>query len=235
MSAAIPPTLLDDLHHLHSQLEGLRGQLERGPRQIKAHQANVAKLTAEAQAAHDKVKQTRIAADTKQLDLKSSEDRINNWRVKLNECASNKEYQALTEQIAAAEMAGSVLADEILEMLEKVDTLVVAAGEADKVLDAGKQELAKVTATVEQSAERLKSEIARLEGELQQAERQLPGDFKSDYQRVVKAKGSEGIAKAEDGVCSACGQQITLNMRSTLAMGRPEFCKSCGAVLYQGA
>ncbi|MCA9240112.1 MAG: hypothetical protein KDA37_07935 [Planctomycetales bacterium] len=235
MSATIPPSLLDDLHHLHSQLEELRGQLERGPRQVKAHQANVAKLTADAQAAHDKVKQTRVAADNKQLDLKSSEDRISNWKVQLNECGSNKEYQALTEQIAAAEMAGSVLADEILEMLEKVDSLAELAAEADKVLAAGKQELSRVATEVEQSADRLRSEVTRLEGDLRQAEAQLPGDFKSDYLRVVKAKGSEGIAKAEEGVCSACGQSITLNMRNTLAMGRPEFCKSCGAVLYQGA
>ena len=57
-----------------------------------------------------------MTGDRKQLDLKASELRIADWKVKLNTCSSNKEYQTMNEQIAAAEMAGSVLADEILEV-----------------------------------------------------------------------------------------------------------------------
>ncbi len=72
-----------------------------------------------------------MAADQKQLQLKSSEDKVKDLRRKLNAAASNREYQALLEQIAADEMANSVLADEILEALEKIDAFQKNLAEAD--------------------------------------------------------------------------------------------------------
>lgn len=233
-TTTVPAESLMELHRLLQQLEDLRGRLERGPRQIAAHQASVAKLEAGAAAAHELVKQTRMAADAKQLDLKSGEQRIDNWKVKLNECSSNKEYQALGEQIAAAEMANSVMEDEILEALGRVDTLTAAAAQADEDLAKGRQELQRVTKQVEDSADVIRADIERVEGERVEAEAKLPSDFRAEYQRIVKAKGADGLSAVEGKTCTGCGQQITLNMQNTLAMSRPAFCQSCGAVLYLG-
>ena len=223
---------LRELHRLHSQLADLRGRLERGPKQVAAHKASVAKLEAAAAAAHQLVQDTRKAADGKQLDVKAQEEKIATWNGQLNSASSNKEYLTLQEQIAAGEMAASVLEDETLELLGRVDDLVVAAGEADKHVESGKAELAKVEENVAATSETLRSEVARLEADLEAAEKQLPGDFKGDYQRVVRARGAEGLAPSEDGVCNGCGQSITLNMQNDLALSRPVFCKSCGCLLY---
>lgn len=231
-TTTVPAETLQELHRLLEQLADLNGRLERGPKQILAHKASVAKLEAAAAAAHELAKQTRMAADAKQLDLKSSEERIGNWKIKLNECSSNKEYQALTEQIAAAEMANSVMEDEILEALGRVDTLVEAAGQADANLEQGKQELARVTKQVEESADVIRGDITRLEGDRETAEKKLPSDFRAEYARITKAKGAHGLSAVEDKVCTGCGNQITLNMQNTLAMSRPAYCQSCGAVLY---
>jgi predicted nucleic acid-binding Zn-ribbon protein len=164
--------------------------------------------------------------------LKAGEQKVVDARVKLNGASSNKEYQALIEQIAAAEMAGSVLADEILEAMEKVDTLQLAVKEAEKALAAGNQELEKTRKSVDDAAASLRSDIERLEASLVQAEEALPADFKVDYQRVVRGKGANGLAGVDDNVCGACGQQITLNMQNELRLARPVFCKSCGCLLY---
>lgn len=228
----VPAATLRKLHRLHTQLTDLRGRLERGPRQIKARQANVAKLQADLAAAHDLVKQTKLAADRKQLDMKASEQRVVDWNAKLNSASSNKEYQTMQEQIAAAEMAGSVLEDETLELLGRIDELESAAKKAESNLNSGQQELAKVTQQVEENADKLRSEIERLEGDLHQAEATLSGDFKSEYQRVIRNKGAEGMAEAEDGVCTGCGQKITLNMQNNLALSQPTFCQACGCLLY---
>lgn len=229
---AVTAEALRQLHRLHIQLADLRGRLERGPRQVNAHAANVAKLEAAVREAQHTVQQTRMNADRKQLELKAAEQRVADWKVQLNACTSNKEYQTLQEQIAAAEMAGSVLADEILEALERVDTLVAEAAEAQRRLEAGREEHQRVEAQVAEAAAGLKAEIARLEADLKDAESRMLGDFKSAYMRIVRAKGVEGLAAVEDGVCTGCGQQITLNMQNDLAMSRPVFCQSCGAMLY---
>ncbi len=123
---AVTAAALRELHHLHQQLAELRDRVERGPKQMRARESNVAQLKAKVEEARARVQETQMAINRKQLDLKAGEQKVVDARVKLNAASSNKEYQALVEQIAAAEMAGSVLADEILESMEKVD--VIAAG-----------------------------------------------------------------------------------------------------------
>ncbi len=231
---AITAAALRDLHRIHRQLADLRERQARGPRQIKAREANLAKFAEQQATAEKVVKQTRLASDQKQLDLKSNEGRVADWKTQLNSCSSNKEYQTLREQIAAAEMAGSVLADEILESLDKIDRLEQAAGEAAELHRSAKSDLDAFRDSVAQDSEGIRSDIGRLESELAGAESELPADFKADYLRVIRSKGADGMAEVEDQVCQGCGQQITLNRQNDLLLSKPVFCTSCGCLLYVG-
>jgi predicted nucleic acid-binding Zn-ribbon protein len=199
---------------------------------VKARQANVAQQEALLIAAQDRVKDAKKILDHKQLDLKTSEQKIVDYRVKLNGASSNREYQTLVEQIAAAEMANSVLADEILEGMDKIDQLAVQVKEAETALAAVKNDLLKYRDSVAAESAIVQGDITRLEAELAEAEKNLPATLKDDYRRVIQGKGAEGMASVEDMVCQGCGQQITLNMQNDLLLSRPIFCKSCGSLLY---
>src|SRR5262245_43788632 len=229
---SVTAAALRELHRIHQQLAELRDRLERGPKQVRVREANVAQLDARLAEARDKAKQTQMGVDRKQLDLKAGEQKVVDLRVKLNQANSNREYQSFLEQIAAAEMAGSVLSDEILEGMERVDQLNVAVKEAEKNLAAGKHEMDKAKQAVETSAASIRGDIARLEGELETAEKALPSDIKADYQRVVRSKGADSLSSVDDGVCTGCGQQITLNMQNELKLNKLVFCKACGRLLY---
>ena len=122
-SMAVTAAALRELHRIHQQLTDLRERMERGPKQIKAREANLARLAEELTKLQAEHKAARVRSDQKQLLLKSGEEKIESLKVKLNAAASNREYQALKDQIAADQMAGSVLADEILEAMEKIDEL----------------------------------------------------------------------------------------------------------------
>lgn len=230
--STVTAAALQELHRLHSQLADLRGRLDRGPKQVAAHRANVAKLEADLKAAHELVQATRQAADGKQLDIQAQEARIGKWEGQLNSAKSNAEFSTLQEQIAAGRMAASVLEDETLELLGRVDEYVAEVGRHEKNVEAGLQELKKVETNVAATGETLRAEVVRLEADLTEAEGRLPTDFKSDYQRVVTAKGADGLAPFEDGVCQGCGQSTTLQMQSELHAAKPVFCKSCGVLLY---
>jgi hypothetical protein len=177
-------------------------------------------------------KTSRVSTDKKQLDLRSSENKIIDLRNKLNACSSNKEYQALLDQIAAAEMANSVLSDEILEALEQIDGLDAKVAAADGELKTAAAELAKLKQEVAGAAESIRADIARLEADLKTAEKSLPPELKADYDRVVNARGEDALAAVEDATCGGCYQQITANMQNELAMCRAVFCRTCGRLLY---
>jgi predicted nucleic acid-binding Zn-ribbon protein len=232
---AVSAELLELLHRLHRQLADLRERQERGPRQVRAREGAVARLEADLGAAQEAVKQARLTGDRKQLDLKSGEQKVLDWKAKLNACSSNKEYQTLVDQIAAAEMAASVLADEILEGMEKVDRLEVVVVEAKSRVGTGKTDLTKLRDDVAEEGQRVAADISRLEGELAEAEKQLPVEFRDDYRRVIRGKGADGLARLEDGTCGGCGKQVTLNMQNQLMLGKPIFCTACGRLLYIAA
>jgi predicted nucleic acid-binding Zn-ribbon protein len=221
-----------ELHRLHQQLGDLRDRLDRGPKQIRARQANVAAAEEKLLKAQAEVKAARVASDQKQLQLKTGESKIVDLKGKLNACSTNREYQALKDQIAAAEMANSVLADEVLESMEKIDQLRAGIVEEERNLTRTKEEMLKVQQTIKSQEESLLADLHRVEGNLKQAEAALPDDFRDAYNRVVRSKGRDSMAPVEGESCGGCFQQLTPNMVNDLMLSRVVFCKICGRLLY---
>jgi predicted nucleic acid-binding Zn-ribbon protein len=223
---------LRELHRIHRQLTDLRERLDRGPKQIKARQGTVAAAEERLAKTQADAKAARIAVDQKQLFLKSGEGKIIDLKVKLNACSTNREYQALRDQIAADEMANSVLADEILEALEKADLFKQVIVEAEQQIAKSKDELAKVQQAVRSQEESLRTDVHRLEAELRVAEAALPTELRDSYNRAVKSKGEDAMAQVEGESCGGCHQQLTPNIMSQLVGSTVVFCRTCGRLLY---
>lgn len=228
----IAGSALRELHRIHKQLTDLRGRLERGPKQLAGAEATVKKMELELAQAKEAHTKARVACDEKQLQLKSRESRVNDLKGKLNAATSNKEFQALKEQIAADQQANLVLQDEILEGLERNDQLAAAVKAAETNLGKAKAEAAKVKQRVDGERDSLESDLARVQADLKGAEKHLPADFKQDYDRVAKARGEKALAEVDGEVCSGCYYTLTPNMMNELYLSKPVFCKSCGALLY---
>lgn len=223
---------LRELHRIHRQLTDLKERLEKGPKQVRAAEGNVKRSELELAQAKETHTKTRVEADQKQLQLKSREMRITELKGKLNAANNNREYQAFKEQIAADQQANSVLSDEILEALEKIDVCQAAVVAIQANLAKAKEEHAKVKKRVDDAQPGLESEFARVSAELKNAELVLPDDFKESYQRVAKVRGEGALAQVEGETCGGCFQTITSQMYSELRMSKPVFCKSCGCLLY---
>ncbi|MCO6454636.1 MAG: phospholipase [Pirellulaceae bacterium] len=223
---------LRELHRIHRQLTDLRGRLERGPKQARAAEANVKRLETAQQEAKQALTRTRVNADERQLQLKQREMRIVDLRAKLNACANNREYQALLEQIAADDQANSVLQDEILEMLEKLDEHQAGIARIEAELAKSRAESEKVRQRVAEEHDLLERELARVTAELRTAEQVLPADFKQTYDRVSQARGENALAEVVGESCGSCFQMLPPQVISELMLSRPVFCKSCGALLY---
>jgi len=223
---------LRELHRIHKQLTDLRDRLERGPKQVAGSEATVRRLQMDVEQLKEAYQKARVSSDDKQVQLKGREDKIADLQNKLNLAASNKEYQALKDQIAADQQANLVLQDEILEAMEKIDELEVTVGAAQADFDNATGEATKVKQRVESDKAGLDSELTRVQGELKVAEANLPAELKADYDRVAKVRGEEALAEVDGEVCGGCFQMLTPNMMNELYLSRPVFCKSCGALLY---
>lgn len=220
------------LHRIHRQLGDLQDRLQRGPRQVRVVEANVKNCEAEVVQAKDAYKQARLASDDKQLQLKSREARLKDLQGKLNTAQNNKEYQLLKDQMAADVQANSVLSDEILEALERLDVLQANIKTADSNLAKTKEEMAKVRKRVDDQQQGLESELARISAELKVEEDKLDGDFKPSYERLAKALGADCLAPIDGECCGGCSQVLQPQTLNLVGLDKPTFCKSCGRLLY---
>ena len=228
----VTASALRELHRIHRQLSDLRERAQRGPKQIKARETNLARLTEELKNVQAEAKAGRVRYDQKQLLLRSSEEKIENLKGKLNACSSNREYQALKDQIAADQMATSVLSDEILEALEQIDEFQARITTAQDALQTAQGELTKLEATVREQSRSLEEDIKRLEAELTEAESALPADFREPYQRLVRSKHEDAMAEVQGDFCGGCHYHLSPNQLAELSMALALFCRNCGRLIY---
>lgn len=223
---------LRELHRILRQLADLRGRLAQGPRIVAAGEANVARREEELRVAKEGSMRTRVLCNEKEVQLKQREGHIADTQRRLNACSSNREYQALVEQIAADEQANSVLSDEILEMLDKITAEKEKVIEIEGLLVQARQDLDKQRERVASERQSLEQEVARLSAELSSTERDVPAESRADYDRAVKGRGEEALAALEGDCCGGCYQRVTPQSINELKLGRVVFCKSCGRILY---
>ncbi|MEW4526136.1 MAG: zinc ribbon domain-containing protein [Maioricimonas sp. JB045] len=230
MTMAAPE--LTRLHELHLKLRDVRDELARGPRQIKAREQIVAQARDRQSQAEEQLKQLKAAADRKSLDLKTHESKIGELQAKLNSAASNREYDIIRGQIDADRVAMSVLEDEILELLDKVDRKRTEIGQIEEEVKKAEAEKQRFAAEFESKLAGLESRAAALEEKIKASETGFKGDIAERYRRLVDAYGADAMAAVEGGVCTNCYVGLTTQTQVSLRSGKFIFCSTCGRLLY---
>lgn len=226
--------LLAELHWTLTQVAELQGRLARGPKQVKLAEANVQKCEADVAAAKDAMKKARIASDQQQLTLKQRDAKIYELEGKLNMAANNKEYQLLKDQIAADKQATAVLSDEILEGFERLESLALEVKTLEDVLAKTKEELKRTQTRVAEAQEGIEGELAFTRERLVEREKNIPEDFRPEYDRLVKGRGQDALAPVENECCGGCFQTLSPQIIDLIRRDRLVVCRTCGRVLYDG-
>lgn len=220
------------LYVLYGKLREVQNQLQSAPRQIKARQQFSAAKQVEIDAIREKMKKLKLSADQSNLQVKTNETKVLGLKVKLNQSASNREFDALRSQIEADEMANSVLEDEILAAYEKLDRLKEELAEMESELVTLKAAEAKLAQQLESAAPALRAQVAEYQATIAKAEEIIPGDMRLAYDRMAQAQGPDAFAEVEGNQCQACFVSLPPQTLLELKAGKVLFCKSCGKVMF---
>ncbi|MFM8584612.1 MAG: zinc ribbon domain-containing protein [Planctomycetaceae bacterium] len=224
--------VLPELHRLLTAMEQCQEEIDRGPRQLRARGQTTA---ARQQALDDRKqahKQLRLLSDQKSLQLKSNETKLGDLRGKLNQASSNREFDAIKVQIEADKVANSVLEDEILETLEKVDQAQVDIRRLEEELAAAKAEEERYGKQVAAALPGLEQRLAGLQSDLAEVETRLPPEVLPAYRRLVQAHGAGALAAVDNATCTSCYVRLTSQNAVSITQGQMMFCRTCGRLLY---
>lgn len=223
---------LPELHRLHLAIQEVQEEIDRGPRQLRARSNTTASRLAELEAQRQKQKQLKMLADQKSLQLKTNEAKLEDLRGKLNQAASNREFDIIKGQIEADKVANSVLEDEILETLDKVDKVQAELKKLESDVAIAQAEEKKFASEVDQRRPSLEARLGSLREELQQAETYLPEEIRAAYQRLVQAHGASALSPVENATCTSCYVRLTPQNAVSIESGTIMFCRTCGRLLY---
>ena len=224
--------ILRDLHRIHTHLVDVQGQLDRCPKQILSAQTVVKLAENKLDEQKQDLQAQQLACSQVELSLAESEERNNKLETRLKECASNKEYQTVKDEIAAVQQTASNLSDDILQRYDAIDTQQASVNQTQEDIETAKADLDQTEKRVQQLQSTLNVDLQRIQSQLSDSEAELPGEFRTEYERKTNARGEEGLAVVEEHCCGSCFQQITLQMESELKSAKLVQCKGCGAILY---
>ena len=223
---------VSELHGLYAKLRAVQTQLQSAPRQIKARQQIAAVKQAEIDAIKDKMKKLRASADQSNLNVKTNEYKVLGLKVKLNQSASNREFDALRAQVEADEMANSVLEDEVLAAFEKLDRMKAEQTQFEAELVTLKAAEAKLAKELEAAAAGLKAQVADYAARISAAESIIPGEMELAYRRMVQAQGPDAFAEVDGNQCQNCFVSLPPQTLVELKAGKILFCKSCSKIMH---
>ena len=226
-------SVVRNLHQHLVQIADIQSQIERGPRQVKAAILQVDTAREALQKCKDTIKQKKMDADRKQLQLREREAKVHDWEGKMNIAKNNREFQAIKEQIGADSQANSVLSDEILEILEEIDSLQIASKGFDEKLKLFETERVKTESTVSERLAGLSTELERVQGNLTNLEKQLTADFLVQYNRFVSNRSEDSMAALDDVSCGGCNTGLPPRILDSLRKEQAIVCPSCGRLLYR--
>ena len=224
---------LIELQRLEDEAAVARSRIGEIPDSIGALSARVAACTgtlADAERALEDLRRDRLELEKQ---LAAVQARLERFRDQLMQVKTNKEYQAMQHEIAAAEDEHRRLEDAILERMIEGDDRTAeverAAGHLKTeqgAVDAERAALEQERAALETRLEQLVDERARHVGGL--APRLL-----SLFETVAERRNGRAVAPARNGRCSSCQVRLRPQLfNDVLANSRLIQCESCQRVLY---
>ena len=225
-------SVLETIHRMLRQLTDLKEQIARCPKVEKASENILAAVDKRLADVKQIWMTTKKAADEKQLQLRQREARIETSIGRRNAADNNKEFQLLNDQIAADKQASSVLSDEILELLERIDQIDIDTKQCKSDLEAAKIEHENVCAKTRDRLVTLQSELKRIQVELVAEEKKLAPELVPEYRRLVLANGESALAPTLGETCGNCHQVLNTHIFTQLRQRKIVICRACNSILY---
>lgn len=194
--------------------------------QLRSAQAGVAEAEAEIRANQEQ----RKKLEAKVADL---ETKISKYRDQLMSVKTNEEYRAMTKEIEFSQSSIRKEEDQILVLMESMESLNEALGKAKARLREDEATVASERKVLEAANEEDTRTLEAYRRERDELGREIQEDVLDRYERVRKFRGGIGIAPARNEECVICNvrmrPQIFQEVRRNDAIIT---CDSCGRILY---
>jgi predicted nucleic acid-binding Zn-ribbon protein len=224
--------LLMALQKIDTQIYRLKEEKKNLPKEIEAlknaFDAKKQNLAQSEKAYLDAQKEKK----DREAEFAAKEESVKKLQGQLYQLKTNKEYNAMLQQISDGKADASVIEDRILESMDKLDRAKAGVDEDKKKLQGEEQVFNGEKAKVEAQGKEMDGQLSHLEAE---REKTLPGIDKkllADYDRVLKNREGMAIACVKGDMCSGCNLKVPPQVINMIKMYESvQTCEVCNRIL----
>ena len=225
--------VLKRVQSLKNKINGLEASQERRKLDVQKKKVQIEKEKALAEKKHEEKIAVQKEIDKKELDLKSNEGAIAKYNVQLNSIKTNKEYSVLISEIGSKKADMSILEDEILNTMSRLEIANQEYEKATKELRNEEESLNGLIKSVDAEIQEADIEIEKIKNEQKKYIDLLDEHSLKNYNRLSNIKGGNAIVPVIGNVCGGCSMNVTTQTLNELMGGEDlVFCLSCSRILY---
>ncbi len=225
--------VLKRLQSLKSKINELKEYQELRKQDVQKKKTQIEDKKALAEEKHEEKLSRQKEIDRKELDLKTDEGEITKYNVQLNSIKTNKEYTALCTEIGSKKADMSILEDEILSTMSKLESVSEEYNKLQEDLRREEENLKDLVESVDADVKETDIEIEKIQNDQKKYIDALDENSLKHYNRLSSIKGGKAVVAVIDNMCGGCSMKITAQTLNLL-MGSNElvFCQSCSRILY---
>lgn len=181
----------------------------------------------------ERLKNLQLDRKKKEMDLESREANI----VKLNEqlfmVKKNEEYAAIQKEINTLKADNSVLEEEIIGILDKIDIEKENIEKEKTSLSGEEKILNEKIKTIEEEIARANKELEGLTAQRNEIALRVDRHILTKYERILLNRDGLAIVSVENEACSGCNLNIPPQVVNEIKMSEKVIvCENCSRILY---
>lgn len=220
------------IHHLRCRERDLAAALSALPRQLATLQARHDRAKKARADTADHIKHLQVTHRAKETGIKSLTGQIKKLSDQRDASSARDDFEALEREIGYARQQIATLEDEILVLLDDIDTAHAKVPELDAAIVRSHTETTAFEAEMAQRKKDLEQSLTDVRRDLAERDLEVPREHVSVYNRIVAGRGPDAMAPLDGMSCSSCGTTQTGPDVSKVKRFAFATCTECGCILY---
>ena len=221
------------LQTLDSEIYALKHEKDAKPEELKAFQAAFDEKKQHLEGLEKQSLDLHKQRKDNELELATKEQETKKLQAQLYSLKTNKEYQAMLQQIGVVKADVSVIEDKILSILDQTDKIKAEAEKEKKKLQEEEKILNEQKKEIEDRIKQINDRLAQLDAQRKQVIPEIEKKIFSQYERILNNRDGLAIVTVKDNSCQGCNMFVPPQVINLIRMyERIIPCEVCNRILY---
>lgn len=224
---------LSKLQTIDSEIYALRAERESKPLEIKAIEGSFEEKKQHLALLEKNLLDLQKQRKDRELELAPKEEGTKKLQTQLYSLKTNKEYQAMLQQIEGAKADASITEDKILELFEQADSLKLETEQEKQRLKEEEKLFLEQKKKIEDRIKEIDDRLAQLEALRTRLMPDIESKILAQYERILLNRDGLAIVSVKDNTCKGCNMLVPPQVINLIRMyERIITCEVCNRILY---